>query len=132
MATNPIEIDAQRFEAAPFGQPDLTVVVELEPSPTGKTWRVRWFRAGMDRGVSANNQFYERAEASCAPNAFEVFESHRGTLGNNAEISGNRGSGSALHLTQGAALEIAGAARATYADALVRPFERFSFGRAFE
>lgn len=125
------EIGAQRFELAPFGQPDLTVVVKVEPSRTGKTWRVRWFAAGLDAGA-ADGQLYERTKAAPTPDVFEVFSSHKETLGNSAEIVGNRSGGSATDLTAEAAFEIAGAARATYADALARPFKRFSFETVFQ
>lgn len=117
----------QRFTAAPFSQPDLTVYVEVEQA--GKTWRVRWREAGMDADVSAHDEFHRRTMASTMPDVFSVFEAHKPTLPNKAEISGNRTGGSALHLSQEAALEIAGAARATFADALVRPLRRFSFER---
>ena len=116
----------QRFDAAPFGQPDLTVYVEVEQA--GKTWRVRWRAAGLDADPAALAEFHRRAEASAAPDVFSVFSSHEPSLPDAAEMSGNRSGGTALHLSEEAALQIAGAARATFADALVLPLRRFSFG----
>lgn len=104
----------------PSGQPDLTSTVSI--TKRGETWAVEWRDLpGIDRELRADAEFHRRAQASEAPDVFKVWRRHENELGKSAEISGNRSGGSARSLTLACALDIYGAALATFEDALSEP-----------